>query len=559
MILLSESDSDHLRGLLDKIGDELLVTSEDSVSVYEEEPVDIRTFIISPDYLNAGKHTYAVVIEDLDKIFNGGYTEAVLLEGIGSGKSHAAAIAIVYMVYRTLCLKDPQSYYPGLSPDSKIAFMNMSTSATQAKKIVFGRVSSMVQNCAWFQKKGYLPNPKKTSELEFPKGIYVIPGSSSETAPLGFDILGAVLDEAAFMVDTKTSNKRSAEGGDHNVAEEIYNTLQRRIESRFLDKGLILIISSPRYKGDFISTKYDEAKINSQIYAVRRATFDCKSKDFYSGIRFIVDTKNKLILVDTAGKVIKTDDKKRFYTNEEHLLTIPIEYLKSAQRNLIKFMRDICAIASRAITPYISNYSYWEKIAKESTLKHPFENGKFADWFKGNGEAAAVHVDLGTGKSGNDACGIAMAIINPQDKSKYQVPFMESLRAPEGQEIEFGYVRDIIIALRNLGFDIKYVTYDGWQSIDSRQQLEKKGFITEYLSVDKDLEPYDTLKEVTNEGKVDYYHHPVFLEEIEGLELIEGKKVDHPPKGSKDLTDSVAGAIYKLVSSPPEDVEMWFG
>lgn len=558
MTLLSDSDSAHLRDIFDKIGEELLSTGMSSASYYEEEPVAIRTFIESPDYLNAGEHTYDVVKEDLSNIFSGGYNEAVCLEGIGSGKSHKAALALSYMVYRTLCLKNPQAYYPGLSPSSKIAFMNMSTSATQAKKVVFGRISSMVQNCKWFQDKGYLPNPKKTSELEFPKGIYVIPGSSSETAALGFDILGAVIDEAAFMTDTKTSNKKSAEGGDHNVAEEIYNTMQRRIESRFLDKGLILIISSPRYKGDFISVKFDEAIENSSIYAIRRATFDAKPHDFYSGKRFVIDIKNKCIYTETS-KIVITDAKSKFYEGKDHLITVPYEYFRAATRNLIKFMRDICAIASRAITPYILNYKYWDETASKSELKHPFVDGKFEDWFKGNGEPASVHVDLGTGKAGNDACGIAMATIDPDDRSKYKIPFMESLRAEDGKELDFGFIRDIIITLRSLGFNIVKVTYDGWQSIDSRQQLDKKGFETDYLSVDRDLGPYDTLKEVNNDGKVDYYYHPKFMEEIEGLELIEGKKVDHPPKGSKDVADAVAGAVYNLVSNPPEVMEMWFG
>lgn len=556
-MFISENSQNQVQDIFKGISTGLLQDLENT-SPYEEEPVDIKTFITSPKYLNASNYVYPVVQQDLEGIFAGNYTEAVLLEGIGSGKSFFAGLAVTYMVYRTLCLKDPQSYYPSLSPGSKITFMNMSTSATQAKKIVFGRIASMVRNCPWFQERGYLPDPKKTSELEFPKNIYVLPGSSSETAPLGYDLLGAVLDEAAFMVDTKSSNKASAEGGYHSVAEEIFDALKRRIESRFLNKGLIIVISSPRYKGDFISLKYEEAKTNSEVYARRRATFDCKPKSFYCGKRFIIDLETKAPMMTQDGSIIFTDDSNRFYKNKQTHLTIPIEHLTSFKRNFTKTLRDYCAIASRAIDPYIINYKHWVEIAEKSQLKHPYANGRFAEWFKGNDRISYVHVDLATGKAGRDACGIVLVCIDPES-GKIQVPFMESLRALEGGEIQFSQVRELITTLRTIGFDIRLVTYDGWNSIDSRQILEKQGFTTEYLSVDRTMEPYETFKEAVNMGKVDFYAHPIFLEEIEGLELVEGSKVDHGPSSSKDCTDGVSGAIYTLITHPPDDVTMWVG
>jgi hypothetical protein len=533
-LLFYDGEHNPIFDIFNKVGDELIAASQEqsNVSPYEEEPVDIETFINSKDFLNAGKHTWPVIQSDLKNIFSGGYQQAILLEGIGSGKSHTSAIALAYMVYRTLCLRNPQAFYQ-LSPDSNIAFMNMSTSASQARKIVFGRASSMIQNCKWFKDRGYLPNPNKTSELELPKGIYVLPGSSSETAPLGFDLLGAVIDEAAFMVDTKTSNKRSSELGEHNVAEEIFNNIVRRIESRYLNQGLLIVISSPRYKGDFISKKYEEAKVNKTIYARRRATFDCKPKSSYSGKRFVIDIEKKELMYDPTKELVQTDDSNKFYKNNPKWLTVPLEYLNSAKANLLKFLRDICAIASRTADPYILNYKVWEEKAQESTLVHPFIDAtwKFEPWFKGNGRVGAVHVDLATGKVGNDACGIALACLDPKDKKKYQIPFMAQLRSLNGKEIDFGRVREIIVNLRSLGFRICKVTYDGWESLDSRQQLEKLGFEVEYLSLDRTMEPYDTYKEVVNADRVDQYAHPVLLEELEGLEIIEGKKVDHPPGG----------------------------
>ena len=70
--------------------------------------------------------------------------------------------------------------------------------------------------------------------------------------------------------------------------------------------------------------------------------------------------------------------------------------------------------------------------------------------------------------------------------------------------------------------------------------------------------PYTDLKEAVNEDRIDYYRIPsgnpdrpspseVFVKECMRLEEIEGKKVDHPPKGSKDVSDAVAGVTHNIV------------
>ena len=562
--MFSPTDSNQLQSILQQIGQAFVKESKlsDPDSVYEEDPVDIRTFIFSPEYLNIGDSTYPVVVTDLENMFEDGkYKEAILLCGIGYGKSVVASIAVCYMVYRTLIIRDPIAFYQ-LTPGSKIAFMNMSTSSTQAKKIVFGRVATLIKNSKWFNEH-YTPDPHVSSELRFSKDICVIPGSSSETAPIGYDILGAVMDEAAFMTETKKSSIMGLDSDVHSAAEEIYHSMLRRIESRFSNasisgfKGLMIIISSPRWKGDFVTKKYEEGKKDPDVYARRRATFDSKPKKFYSGKRFVIDVEKRSIVYNDDGSILETDDSDRYYKTDKNLLTIPIEFLKHTQRNMVKFLRDMCAIASKALVPYITNYAQWKEIAENSKIQHPFTvAGRFENWFRGNSMVSAVHVDLGTGKEGRDACGIALACKVP-NSDKILVPFMIQLRSDEMLGVDFEKVREIIETLKKIGFNIKWVTYDGWQSLDSRQQLAKRGFKTEELSMDRTMEPYETLKEAVNNGKVEFYNYQPFLEEIEGLELIEGKKVDHPEGGSKDVADAVCGAVYTILTKPMSQAVMW--
>ena len=112
-------------------------------------------------------------------------------------------------------------------------------------------------------------------------------------------------------------------------------------------------------------------------------------------------------------------------------------------------------------------------------------------------------------------------------------------------------IRSIVLELKRAkGFSIGKCTYDNFQSASSIQELNKMGIKAERLSIDKDLSCYETLKEGIYQGKVKYYRNDDFLYELKRLELIKGKKVDHPiQNGSKDLADAVAGAVYNCVTN----------
>jgi len=43
-------------------------------------------------------------------------------------------------------------------------------------------------------------------------------------------------------------------------------------------------------------------------------------------------------------------------------------------------------------------------------------------------------------------------------------------------------------------------------------------------------------------------HIDILLEEMSQLRIVSDKKVDHPRKGSKDLSDAVTGAVYNAIA-----------
>jgi len=464
---------------------------------YEHRVVDVRTFIDSPDYLNASKECWPSIKDDLEELFSGKYTEAVFTEAIGAGKSFKASVIIAYLVYRVLCLKNPQVTL-GLAKDSPVCFINMSVRADQSKRVVFNEIKGRVDNSPWFQKY-YPPDQTIRSELRFSKGISVFPGNSKETFPLGLNILGGVMDEAAWYTETR----------DHDVAEEIFNALHNRIKNRFGDSGLLVMISSPRYVDDFIEKKMEETGTNPKIFSKRKKLWDSKPPRYFSGdwIEF-----------------------------EEYM--IPKDFEIEAKRNPEIFKRDYMALPSLALEPYFKKYDLIEKCISED-LKHPVnESGQFEPWFRGKkNEWYFAHVDLSLKR---DATGIA---ITHHEDNMVIVDMMLQIKPPEGGEIQFSEIREMLLELKQRGFYLAQVTYDGWQSIDSLQILRNNYINCETVSVDRDSSAYDTLKERIYENNIRYYRYEPFLKEIRRLELVEGKKIDHPPNGSKDVTDAVAGAV----------------
>lgn len=470
----------------------------------EHRIVGIRTFIEGEEYLNAGTECWDSVKTDLEALFNGNYTEAVFCQAIGSGKSFASSVIMTYMLYRLLCLKNPQAYL-GLARDTQICFLNVSVRAEQSKKVVFVEIKARIDNSPWFQKH-YPPNPEIRSELQFPKGIIILPGNSKETFPLGFNIIGGVMDEAAWYTETD----------DHDVAEEMFNALHSRIKNRFGDKGLLVMISSPRYVDDFIEKKMKEAETNPNIFARRKMLWESKPKSSFSG---------KMIIIDGYE--------------------IPSEYEIEARRNLDKFKRDYMAIPSLALERYMKQWDLVEA-AIDLNLKNPLNpDNSLKEWFRGKpGKTYYGHIDLSLT---TDATGIAFS---HKEEGIIIIDFVMKIKALPGKEIEIASVRRVVTQLKERGFSIGKCTFDQFQSASSIQEFNNMGINSERLSIDKDLSCYETLKEAFSTGRIRMYRDEDLLMELKRLELIEGKKVDHPKLSSKDLADALAGAVYNCVTAP---------
>jgi phage terminase large subunit-like protein len=112
--------------------------------------------------------------------------------------------------------------------------------------------------------------------------------------------------------------------------------------------------------------------------------------------------------------------------------------------------------------------------------------------------------------------------------------------------VDLSEVKNWIINLRRLGFDLGLVTFDRWQSFDIQQELKQVGIRTETLSVAK--KHYEDLAMLIYEERVAAPHIDILKEEMLELRIVSANKVDHPRKKSKDLADAMCGAVYNAIA-----------
>lgn len=534
---------------------------------FAERPASIVEFL-GEDYLNIAKGVRDGVKECLVAIFGEEpnvynlalVQRAMFTGGIGIGKTTFASIALPYMCHWCLCLKDPQSFF-GLLPGSRIAFMQMSTSETQAKEVLFGDIFARIRHSKWFKKFPY--DDKFKNQIRFPKDIWIVPGDSSETTFEGYNILGGIIDE----IDShKVTDKK-------DYAESGYDTIHARITSRFQNRGLLILIGQMKKSVGFAAKKYKEFVEEGPeggAFAKKLSIWESLGWERFlksDGTRdsFWFDVRRKEIVSDIIADVV----------GHENLMEIPNVYRKDFTNNPQKALRDHAGIPPLVGDAFISmvdkvdlcRTKWHERFnVAESPVLPNLSRPQFQPWFMATDTLPrAVHIDIAYSATG-DALGLAMGHVRElkevDDEIKPVIVFdcLIRMRPLPGRQIILSDVRQIVYDLKTLyGFKIRTVSLDGFQSTDTLQQFQKKKFQADYLSVDKNVLPYHDLREAIYEGRLEFPRYMTYMRhgdtvkvEIAVQELIHlvetnTGKIDHPDGGSKDVTDAMAGVCTTLM------------
>lgn len=530
---------------------------------FRATPVGPLEFLISKRYLALEKELYPEVGKEFAIMNSGDYVEVVLTGAIGTAKTTLALWTTAYQVYLLACLRNPQQTF-GIDRSSEILFVFQSLNATLAKQVNYDRFRSLIQTSPFFTE--WFPfDPKINTECIFPNRIIVRPVSGQESAAIGQNVFGGMIDEVNFMEVTEHSAK-SDDGGEYNQALALYNSLAMRRKSRFgrVGKklpGVFCLVSSKRYPGQFTDIKAAQALTDPTIYIYDKKPWDVLPADRFEGATwfdvFIGDLSRK-------PRILEDDDPLDREKNKELIISVPRElYYTEFKTDILRSLRDIGGVSTLAQHPFIMDNDAVSEgfgqvasvLTKDVVDFSESKVGVMKQKFLLPDEPRFVHIDLSmTGDATGVACGFVDKFVKVKagDETNEVLPnivfdFMLRVIPPKGGEINYQKIRDLLYLLRDEGLNIKWVSCDSFQSTDMMQLLRRKGMTTGMVSIDRDIEPYSFLKTAFYQRRIDCPTHKFVQKEIASLEIDQKKgKVEHPDDGSKDVADAMAGVIFGL-------------
>lgn len=535
-------------------------------SPFEEIPVDLDTFI-GPDYL--GEHfvlsqiqrdlvecmSQIFTLEDCTRIY--GHTEGIehyrkytkkeviMQLGKGSGKDFSSTVGCAYLIYKLLCLRDPAVYFGKVSGDA-IDIINIAINAEQARNVFFKGFLNRIKKAPWFRGK----YNEKAASVEFPKEITVYSGHSERESHEGLNLILAILDEISGFAQTSNSGNANAKTGD-----AIYSAFRGAVDSRFPDYGKVVLLSFPRYQGDFISEHYDRM-IKEKTTVLRKH-------------RYIIDPE----LAPTEDNTFEIE------WEEDHILqyTIPNKiYAVKAPSWEVNPGRDIEDYKDAFILNPNDAYQRFackptafsdglfrdpDALRDRMMVRNPIDELRRLDlsWTPKQNTTYFLHADLAQKQ---DRAAVAMAHVDgwvnignvlsyEQIQPVIVVDFVAWWDPQRNMPINLGDVSDWIINLKRRGINIGRVTTDQWNSLDFQKELNSIGIKSDTLSVAR--REYDDLVLTVYDKRVILPSVEILLKELLQLKIINDKKVDHPRSGSKDLADAVAGAVHNAIAWTPRE------
>ena len=548
-------------------------------SEYREIPVDIETFLTDDRYLGqawkdaAGKSKlYPFWLERLKEIFPDNVTtnyNTLLESGArGIGKSEVACGCVgAYLMHRVMCLKNPLEFYR-LKQTEKICFAFMNIKLALAEEIAISKFQKTIQMSPWFMNKGKMTSFHGNPYWVPPEPINIIIGSQADDV-IGQPIYFAFFDEISFIRNQDVDKQKKK-------AKDMIDTAIGGMFTRFIHNGknptMLVVASSKRSEQSFMEEyiKTLSKTEGNSTFVVDKPVWEVKPKGTYSNETFYVGLGNKYL----ENIVIPDEDTDNLTPYKEQgykIIEVPIDFKAKFLEDIDRNLCDFAGISSASSNKYMSAQIVLDCVNQE--FKNPLPdvleigNGKedtaqYYNFFKLDNipkeymhKPLYIHLDMSltgdmTGIAGVWIIGKKVSTDTNQAKDlSFRLAFSTSIKAPKGRQISFEKNRNFIRWLKEIGFKIKGITCDTFQSYDLLQQLGAEGFNCSTLSVDKVIEgicqPYQYLRSSIYEKRFAMYKSDRLFDEFVDIERnLETGKVDHPPNGHKDVLDAVCGATF---------------
>ena len=533
-------------------------------SPFEETPVDVKTFVEGAEYLNQPplSDIQYDLVESMSQVYKTEDVEHFM--GFEKGRQHYAKytkgeiiMASVKEVARTthqlsalptqfiiLCLKDPARYY-GKPAGDAIDIINIAINAQQARYFFKG-FKNKFDKSEWFLGKFHA----KMDTIEFDKSITVYSGHSERESHEGLNLFMAILDEISGFAE----NVSNPEMG--KTPDNIYKAFRGTVDSRFPDYGKVILLSFPRFRDDFISKKYSEAIADKEV-VLRSHTFVVNPDlpEDAEGNKFSIEWEEDHI---TQYKLPRVFALKR--------PTWDVNPTRDIEDFKVAFFTDPLDARMRFLCdPSVSNDAFFrnkQRLEECMSIRNPVDSIRRIDetWKPDPSKTYYVHADLAQRV---DKCAVALSHVDKWVKVQVTESFEQIVpivvvdliawwEPKKEGPVDLSDVKNWILSLRRRGITLGQVTFDRWNSFDIQKELQSVGIKTDTLSVGK--QHYEDLAMLVYEDRVVLPHIELLLNELTELKVVNDKKVDHPRKGSKDLSDAMCGSVFNAISLTPRDV-----
>ena len=587
------SSTEKERYYLKKILEEISETGDSQtyrdvwLSDYKEIPVDVDTFLCDNYYLGStnrnGDAVYPYWKKVIHDIFDNGnkYEECFFTGATRIGKSSTAVTCTAYMLYRLMCLRDPQAYF-GKKDISKFSILFFNLTKDLAKGVAFTEFQSTILSTKWFLDHGTVAG-SENNPYYIPEGgkVSIDFGSSSSHA-LGMQVYCALMDEVNFsqagVKDISKAKQRM---------KDLYNTLSARVKGTFRMNGEVygklFVVSSKRGDSDFMEAYIQqqlEAGAGDHMYVSDAPQWEVLPSSMFSEGKFYIAVgdrhKKGFVVPDNQTDEAALNDLR---AQGYRLLTPPINMRPEFVADFDIALRDLAGIAVVGSLSFITQETITRCI--NTKRRCPFYNDILQIGTKDNYTIQEffhisevpeeykrmpmfIHLDLSLN---TDRTGIGGVVINGRkdiaDENGKITSFLTfghvfsvAIQAPRGDKIAYSKVISFIKWLRDQKFNIAGISRDQFQSEYVGQLLEEQGFDVNKISLDRTPDGYIALRSALLEERIDMLDHKLLQDELVHLQrdAVTGK-IDHIVGMSKDVSDGFAGAVWNaILTNPPMPV-----
>ena len=516
------------------------------------------------------------------------YREMVLTGSIGTGKGYALALALLRSVYVLTCFDHPQLFF-GLSLSKPINYVYLSVSLDVTELTGFLQIRNIIGGSPYFKEVvGW--RRELRSRIQFESRCVVITQGSGSNHIRGTDLFGAAFDEANYTKPGANSHLR------YEAAQKTYTDMCNRRASRFQLDGKLFgfsgIASSSETQSSFVERRIAESKkaktsdtlvIEARLWDVRPERFSLKTFFVFKGNEFMAPTlMNQMVrgkceddesCVGTYLEAMGIETEERTvqaiaaaFPND--FAEVPIDFYDAFERNIERALKDIAGVplgGVRGLPIVRDKYRECFKTDRD----HPFTRETITlstadtvliQHYVRNSQLSPVpesllfiHVDASETGDATGIAGVHRETVRGQAESDsvYIIDFMLRIEPPHlPARISISKIRTFIVWLRReRKFQIGRVTMDRYGSAETIQELNAKGIKSKLQSVDRTDDPYLTLVNVINEGRLYGYFYKPFDTELWSVQYDRvRRKIYRSSGGSKDVADAVAGALFSAVT-----------